>query len=165
MRRPSSSPSPAALSCLLVLAFLLVDACAFVQLRPPTSLAAASLRRQPRTISNAFEPSPLFARLRAPVAAAAAPVAPAAASGSGLLPRLKTMAQDVVTGLPVVALSTISGGFLAGSLHSVTGTCCFLYVCQEMCSAFSSTLCPLLLPPQHPPQRVHIRASSSPSLY
>jgi len=149
MRRRSSFP--AALSCLLALAFLLADACAFVQLRPPTPLAAASLRWQPHTISKVLEPSPLFTRLRAPAAAAAAPVAPAGASGSGLLPRLKTMAKNVVTGLPVVALSTISGGFLAGSLHSVTGTYVLQCVCQQMYSVFSSTLCPSHLS-THPPE-------------
>ena len=123
MRRPSSSP--AALSFVLALAFL-AQCSAFVL--PPTPLAAASLRRQPHTVSKVLQPSLLFTRLCAPAAAAAAPVAPVGGSGSGLLPRLKTMAKNVVTGLPVIALSTISGGFLAGSLHSVTGTFGFLSI-------------------------------------
>lgn len=117
MRRSSSFS--VALSCLLALPMIAMPyASAFV--RPPTRLEAASLRRQPHTISKIFEPSP-FTRLRDPAAAAAAPIVPAGASGNGLVSRLKSMAKNVVTGLPVVALSTISGGFLAGSLHSVTG--------------------------------------------
>jgi len=153
MRRPSSFP--AALSFVLALAFL-AQCSAFV-LRP-TPLAAASLRRQPHTVSKALEPSPLFTRLCAPAAAAAAPVAPVGGSGSGLLPRLKSMAQNVVTGLPVVALSTISGGFLAGSLHSVTGTYGFLCLHQLLYSNFHLLLCVLCsfhLTQHTPAQRVN----------
>lgn len=52
-------------------------------------------------------------------AAAAAPAGPQA--GNGLLERVKAVVKGIGTGLPLVAFSTISGGVLAGSLHTVTG--------------------------------------------
>lgn len=54
-------------------------------------------------------------------AAAAAPTGPQA--GGGLLERVKAVVKSIGAGLPLVAFSTISGGVLAGSLHTVTGAC------------------------------------------
>ena len=54
-------------------------------------------------------------------AAVAAPTGPQA--GGGLLERMKAVVKGIGAGLPLVAFSTISGGVLAGSLHTVTGAC------------------------------------------
>jgi hypothetical protein len=62
-------------------------------------------------------------RLRPSLAAAAA-AAPAAAgqqAGGGPAERIKALVKSIGAGLPLVAFSTISGGVLAGSLHTVTG--------------------------------------------
>lgn len=51
--------------------------------------------------------------------AAAAPAGQQA--GGGLVERVKAVVKGIGAGLPLVAFSTISGGVLAGSLHTVTG--------------------------------------------
>lgn len=73
------------------------------------SSSISSLQRQQR-----LRPSLVRA-----AAAAAAPTGPQA--GAGLLERVKAMVKGIAAGLPLVAFSTISGGVLAGSLHTVTG--------------------------------------------
>jgi len=77
-----------------------------------SSSSIPSLRQHQQRL----RPSPTA---RAAAAAAAAPGGSQA--GNGLAERAKALMKGVAAGLPLVAFSTISGGVLAGSLHTVTG--------------------------------------------
>lgn len=66
-------------------------------------------------------PTPQCMMARMATAAATAPGGQQA--GGGLVERVKAVGKSIAAGLPLVAFSTISGGVLAGSLHTVTGAC------------------------------------------
>jgi hypothetical protein len=54
--------------------------------------------------------------------AAASGALPSVEPPASLLQRIKGLGKGLAVGLPAAALSTFSGGMLAGSLHAVTGT-------------------------------------------
>lgn len=99
---------------------LLGHASAFVRLRP-TSPVLAGLREHPIDNKFAVKSTVLLKKTYYRRLSATSPVAPSFSTENGLIPRVKTLAKNMVTGLPLVAFSTISGGMLAGSLHAVTG--------------------------------------------
>lgn len=83
---------------------------------PIGSISSIQVQQQQQPRPQRLRPS-----LAAAAAAAAAPVGQQA--GARLVERAKAVIKNVAAGLPLVAFSTISGGVLAGSLHTVTGAC------------------------------------------